>query len=275
MARWSLHGKVVLVTGGAGGLGHATAVALAARGAVPVLADLDAGALARAAGDGFATPPLTTTTDVTDRASCEAAVAAALDAHGRLDAVWANAGVNAFGPVEVVDPDAWRRVVDVNLHGAYETVRAALPAVIEARGYIALTCSVASFAHQPGVSAYAASKAGLEAFGNALRLEVAHHGVDVGTIHPGYVRTALVAEQEARDPAYRRLRAAIGGPFGRTVEVADVVPDIVAAFERRAARVVTPRTGWVVHALRPLLQTRAFTGGLRTAAPDIARLSRR
>ena len=109
--------------------------------------------------------------DVTDFGSCEKAVAAAVERHGRLDVVWANAGIGAGGPAELIEPDAWARVVQVNLIGAFNTVRAALPEVIRARGHVAVTASLASFAHAPGLSAYAASKAGVEAFADALRVE--------------------------------------------------------------------------------------------------------
>lgn len=274
MPAWTLTDKVIVITGGAGGIGTAVALELQRRGAIPVLADLDPAALETAAAE-FATKPLTVEVDVTDRASCDAMTASVLDACGRIDAVWANAGIAAFGPVESIEPDRWRKVVDVNLLGAYETVRATLPAIVATRGYVALTCSVASFAHQPGVSAYAASKAGLEALGNALRIEVAHEGVAVGTIHPGYVETNLVTSQEGTDPAYRRMRAALRPPFNTVVPVERVVPEIADGFARRAQRVVTPRSGWLVHALRPVLNTRPFTRSLRAAAPEIQALSRK
>src|SRR3954463_1423712 len=127
-AKWNLAGKVVLVTGGARGIGAAVAAELAGRGAVPVLADVDDEALAKTAAalGGAATAHL----DVTDFAQCESTAAAVLAEHGRLDAVWANAGIGIGGPVELVDADIWTRVVQVNLVGAYNTVKAALPAVI-------------------------------------------------------------------------------------------------------------------------------------------------
>jgi NAD(P)-dependent dehydrogenase (short-subunit alcohol dehydrogenase family) len=154
--RWPLGGKVILITGGARGIGLETARELARRGAVPVLADVDEPALAEAAAQ-LGGDVQTRTLDVTDYGACEAAVAAVLDRHGRLDGVWANAGVAAIGPVELVEPDVWHRVIEVNLLGAYNTVRAALPAVIEARGHVAITASLASFGHAPGLSAYCAT----------------------------------------------------------------------------------------------------------------------
>src|SRR5690349_8032739 len=127
-AMWSLTGKVILITGGAGGIGSAAAAELARRGAVPVLADLD-----DAAEDVLRV-------DVTDRESCADVVAAVIERHGRLDSVWANAGISPFGPFELQDATTWDAIVGVNLIGAANTVRAALPAVIESRGYVAVTC---------------------------------------------------------------------------------------------------------------------------------------
>lgn len=115
--------------------------------------------------------------DVTDPASCVAAAEFALRTHGRLDVIWANAGVSAFRPVKLMDPASWRRVIEINLLGAYNLVQAALPHIIATQGYAAFTASGASFAHSPGHSAYAASKAGLEAPGIALRTELAENGV--------------------------------------------------------------------------------------------------
>jgi NAD(P)-dependent dehydrogenase (short-subunit alcohol dehydrogenase family) len=186
--------------------------------------------------------------------------------------VWANAGIASFGPLLLTDPAAWTRTVEVNLLGAYHTVRAALPAVVAQRGYVAITASMASFAHPPGFSAYAATKAGVEAMGNALRLEVAHLGVDVATIHPTWVDTDLVRETVTAFGAYRRLRESMRPPFSATVPVERVVADIVAGFAQRRRRICSPRMMQLGHMVRPLLTTRLFERDWRAAAPDISRL---
>jgi NAD(P)-dependent dehydrogenase (short-subunit alcohol dehydrogenase family) len=251
--------KVVLITGGARGIGAATARELAARGWTTVLADIDP--------EGDAIP-----LDVRDAAGCERAVETVLERHGQLDAVWANAGIGSFGPLLLTDPEAWTRTVEVNLIGAFRTVRAALPAVIAARGYVAVTASLASFAHAPGMSAYAASKAGVEAMCNALRIELAAHGVAVGTIHPSWIDTDMVREADAEHLAYRRLRAALRPPFKRTYPVERAAREIADGFDRRARRICTPGFVRIAHVLRAALTTRRFERGLVRAAPDIERL---
>jgi NAD(P)-dependent dehydrogenase (short-subunit alcohol dehydrogenase family) len=251
--------RVVLITGGARGIGAATARELAGRGWTTVLADIDA------TGD---TIPL----DVRDAEACDRAVETVLERHGRLDAVWANAGIASFGPLSLTDPEAWVRTVDVNLVGAFRTVRAALPELIAARGYVAVTASLASFAHAPGMSAYAASKAGVEAMCNALRIELAPHGVAVGTIHPTWIDTDMVREGEAEHPAYRRLRAALRPPFNRTYPVERAARDIADGFDGRARRICTPPFVRIAHVLRAALTTRPFERDLVRAAPDIERL---
>lgn len=251
--------KVVLITGGARGIGAATARELASRGWTPVLADIDA------SGD---TIPL----DVRDFAACDRAVERVLERHGQLDAVWANAGIASFGPLALTDPEAWVQTVDVNLIGAFRTVRAALPAVIANRGYVAVTASLASFAHAPAMSAYAASKAGVEAMCNALRIELAPHGVAVGTIHPTWIDTDMVREGEAEHRAYMRLRAALRPPFTKTYPVERAARDIADGFDRRARRICTPGFVRAAHVLRAALTTRPFERDLVRAAPDIERL---
>ena len=77
--------------------------------------------------------------------------------------MWANAGIASFGPLALTEPEAWERTIEINLLGAFRTIRAALPAITASGGYVAVTASLASFAHAPGVSAYTASKAGVEA----------------------------------------------------------------------------------------------------------------
>ena len=157
-----------------------------------------------------------------------------------VDIVWANAGIAADGPVELVDPEGWARVVQVNLIGVFHTVRAALPAVIEARGHVAITASLASFGHAPGLSAYTASKAGVEAFADALRVEVAHQGVTVGALHPTWIDTDMVREGDTESAAFAKLRASLRPPFSRTYPLESIVPAIVDGFEQRRARLFLP-----------------------------------
>jgi NAD(P)-dependent dehydrogenase (short-subunit alcohol dehydrogenase family) len=132
MAAWSMSGKVILISGGARGIGAATARELARRGAVIVLANLDGEGLTRTAA-AMPPVPLTIELDVTDVRACEAAVERVLDEHGRLDVVWANAGIASGGPVQLTDPVAWTRTVGVNLLGSYYTVRAWLRPLSSAR----------------------------------------------------------------------------------------------------------------------------------------------
>jgi NAD(P)-dependent dehydrogenase (short-subunit alcohol dehydrogenase family) len=270
-SRWSLQDKVVLITGGARGIGAAVAEELAARGVVLVLADVDEVGLATTAS-ALSGSVMTIALDVSDYPACEAAVATVLARHGRLDIVWANAGIGAGGPVELVEPPVWTRVIEVNLLGSYNIVRAALAAVIAARGYVALTASLASFAHPPGMSAYAASKAGLEAFANSLRIEVAHQGVAVGAIHPTWIATDMVRDADEQSPTFRRLRRAMTPPFARTYPVESIVAPVADAFEARARRVFLPGFVRLAHVLRPLLNTRPAERNYAKAAPDMRRL---
>ncbi len=271
MDSWTLAGKVILITGGARGIGAETGRALAQRGASVVLADLDTQTLERTART-MTPEPLTLELDVTDLGACEAAVERTLEQHGRLNMVWANAGIGSFGPLALSAPAAWRRTIDVNLVGAYNTVRAALPSVIEQRGYVAVTASVASFGHAPGMSAYSASKAGVEAMCNSLRTEVAHLGVAVGSIHPTWIDTDMVREGESEQRAFQTLRAAMRPPFSRTYPLQRAVDDIVAGFEARHRRICTPRFVRIAHVLRPLLTSSFFERDQLAAAPELTRL---
>src|SRR3954454_8704727 len=130
-----LNGRVVLITGGARGVGAETARRLVARGAKVVLVDLDRGPL-----DALVTelgPNATATiADVCSLEQMEAAVAHAVATYGGLDVVMANAGIASYGSVLAVDPATFRRVIDVNVNGVFHTVRAALPALIERKGYV-------------------------------------------------------------------------------------------------------------------------------------------
>jgi NAD(P)-dependent dehydrogenase (short-subunit alcohol dehydrogenase family) len=173
----SVQGKVVLITGGARGIGAEVAHRLHDKGATLVLTDLDKTALATLAAElGGDEKVLTVVADVRDLPSMRAAADKAVERFGGIDVVVANAGIASYGSVLQVDPEAFKRVLDVNLLGVFHTVRATLPTLIDRRGYLLIVSSLAAFAAAPGMAPYDMSKAGNEHLANVLRLEVGHLG---------------------------------------------------------------------------------------------------
>ena len=248
---WSLDGKTVFITGAARGIGAETARQLRARGARVALAGLEPELLEqRAAELGGDTAWFEA--DVTDRAAVEAAVAGAVEHFGGLDVVVANAGVATGGPVAHIDPDDFERLIDVNLLGVWRTVRAALPHVVERRGYVLPIASLAAALHAPMMSPYAMSKAGVEAFADCLRTEVRPSGTAVGCAYFSFIDTDMVRrgfESAAGARAKERLRGPLKPP---PVSVAGAA--IVRGIEKRARFVYAPRWVLPVLYLRTLLQ---------------------
>ncbi len=263
-------GLVVLITGGASGIGAATAAALAAQGAIPVLVDCD-GERLKLTADAIAADYFCA--DVTSLAACEALVAQTIALHGRIDVVWANAGIAPFGPLLLTDMAAWQRCVEVNVFGTLNIVRAALPAIIAQRGYVLATASVSSFAHPPAVSSYAASKAAVEAMCNSWRIELAAHGVGVGLIYASWVQTPMVSEGEMH-PAFVRLKLSMPALLRRAMPVELAAGMIVRGMSLRARRIWVP--GWVriLHWLRAALHTQVAERPLLQAAPEMEALFR-
>ena len=264
-----MKGQVVLITGGASGIGAATAKALLLKGAIPVLIDCDRDKLiTTAAGLGGV---LSFCLDVTDFAGCQAAVATTLAVHGRIDVVWANAGIASFGPLLLTDLNAFKRCVEVNVFGTLNIVRAALPSVIAQQGYVLATASVSSFAHPPAVSSYAASKAAIEAMCNCWRIELAAHGVGVGTIYASWVQTPLVTEGDLH-PAFVRLKKTMPAPLRRAISADTAADMIIDGIVCRARRIWVPRWVRVLHWLRVVMSTKLAERQLLKAAPEMEQL---
>jgi NAD(P)-dependent dehydrogenase (short-subunit alcohol dehydrogenase family) len=262
-------GQVVLITGGARGIGAQTARRLVAKGAKVILVDLDAEplrALEAELGTDAATAVIA---DVTSLDEMEAAVAHGLQRFGRLDAVVANAGIASYGSLLGTDPAAFRRVIDVNVNGVFHTVRAALPHVIERKGYVLVVSSLAAYAAAPGLVAYGTSKAGVEHFANALRCEVAHLGVKVGSAHMSWIDTPMVQDAKKDLGAFSMMLERLPGPLGKTTTVAECADAFVAGIERRATRVSVPR--WV-NAMRWLKPAMTTTLGERQVMRDAAEI---
>jgi hypothetical protein len=250
--RQSLQGKVVLVTGAARGIGEETARRLAARGARLALVGLEPERLQALASE-LGPQHAWFGADVTDQEAVDRAVAGAVERLGGIDVVVANAGVANNGTVAVSPVAAIVRTIDVNLIGVVRTVSAALPHVIDRRGYVQVVSSVAAFTALPGMAAYCASKAGVEQFANVLALEVAHKGVRVGAVHPSWIDTDLVRDQRADSEVVDEALAQLPWPFGSTTSVQDCAEAIVDGIELRRRRVYVPREVGVAQALRALV----------------------
>ncbi|KAB2976138.1 SDR family oxidoreductase [Streptomyces sp. SS1-1] len=210
-------GLTALVTGGASGIGRATADLLAARGARVAVLDLDPSAVDK--------PLLAYRADVSDDASVRTAVADAVAALGGLDVLVNNAGVGAQGTVEDNDDTEWHRVLDVNVLGMVRVARAALPHLrASAHAAIVHTCSVAATAGLPQRALYSASKGAVHALTLAMAADHVHEGIRVNCVNPGTVDTPWVGRLlgAAPDPAAERAALEARQPTGRLVSAAEV-----------------------------------------------------
>jgi len=270
MARhsWPVSGKTVLITGGARGIGAESARQLAARGARLSLVGLEPELLEQVAGEcGDAA---WFEADVTDRDALQGAVDATVERFGGIDVVMANAGIGAGGTVRTMDSDAWERVIEVNLLGVYRTLHTCLPHVIERRGYVLPVASIAAAVHTPGMSAYAASKAAVEAMGNSLRAEVAHMGVRVGVAYFSWIDTEMVRGADEH-PGTQFMRAKLRGPAAKTYTVEQAGGAVADGVEQRARRIVVPREFRALLVARMAI-ARLTEFGARRDIPEFVRL---
>jgi len=265
----SLHGKVVFITGGARGIGAEVARRLRNKGAKLVLIDLDAAELAALAAELGEHRVLTVVADVRDLSAMQAAADKAVEHFGGIDVVLANAGIASYGSVLQVDPEIVKRVLDVNLLGAFHTARATLPALLERRGYLLIVSSLAAFTAAPTMAPYDMSKAGNEHLANALRLEVGHQGVSVGSAHMAWIDTAMVRDSKADLPSFGEFLARLPWPLNQTTSLDRCAAAFVKGIEGRADRVYCPRWVVLLRWLKPVLSTRVGEMPVRKLAAEL------
>jgi len=189
-----LTGKTAAITGAASGIGLACAKRLVAAGARVFLVDRDGEALARACAP-LGTSALPLVVDLTDPASVAGMLPTILDKVGPLDIFHANAGAYVGGPVSEGDPDAWDRMLNLNVNAVFRSIHAVLPHMIARKtGDILVTSSVAGVVPVVWEPVYTASKHAVQAFVHTLRRQVIPHGLRVGAVLPGPVVTALIAD---------------------------------------------------------------------------------
>jgi NAD(P)-dependent dehydrogenase (short-subunit alcohol dehydrogenase family)/alkylhydroperoxidase family enzyme len=241
----SLAGRRVLVTGAARGIGAATARRLHERGARLALAGIEPELLAGVAADCGGARAISC--DVRDRQQVEAAVEEAVEHLGGLDVVIANAGVAAQLPILGGDPQVFERTIEVNLLGVYYTLRAAAPHIAHPGGYALAISSLAAAVHPPLLGAYSASKAGVEALADALRIELLHTGARVGVAYFAELDTDMTSRGFGTEAAGRIRR----GP-SRVAPLRAGIDAIERGVATRARRIVAP--AWA----EPILHIRMF-----------------
>lgn len=256
--KYEIRGRTVLVTGAARGIGAETARRLHGRGANVVLCGLEPTELAARAAELGEERCAWFEADVTDLAAMEDVAARAAARFGGIDVVMANAGVAPHGTVGSIDPAAFDRTIEVNLLGVFRTVRATLPYVTQRRGYVLLISSASALAHTPLMAAYTASKAGVEAFGDALRAELAPTGTKVGVAYFSFLDTDMVRRGFSK-PSAQRMREQSGGLF-RVAPLAAGIDAIERGIDTRARHVYAPGEVrplyWLRSVVQPLLEAR-------------------
>ena len=212
-------GKVAAITGAASGIGLECARALLAEGARVVLIDRAEGRLqALCAELGPKALPLVL--DLLDGAQVSAMLPRILAMTGHLDIFHANAGGYVGGPVAEGDPDAWDRMLNLNINAAFRSIHAVLPHMIERKtGDIVLTSSIAGVVPVVWEPIYTASKFAVQAFAHTIRRQLAPHGIRVGAVLPGPVVTALLDDW----PKEKMEEALANGSLMQPVEVAEAV----------------------------------------------------
>jgi NAD(P)-dependent dehydrogenase (short-subunit alcohol dehydrogenase family) len=214
MTAYELAGKVVLITGGTGGLGSATAGTLLSRGARVGIVDLRPDTPEIAAGISSSNV-VGFTADVCDRSALVDAVAHLCERFGRVDIAIANAGIMEQGstlratPAPVID-----KLLAVNINGVVNTVNAAMEQIIANQGQVVLISSVFAFLNGVGAIPYAMSKAAVEQLGRGLRVELAHHGASATTAYFSLIQTDMIRNGVDADPAITEMPAA--GPGRRS-----------------------------------------------------------
>ncbi|MCO7738690.1 glucose 1-dehydrogenase [Brucella intermedia] len=217
-------GKVAIITGGASGIGEATARAFIREGANVVIADYSEHGQQLAielAGGGERA--LFVKTDVADTKAVQALIAKTVETYGRLDIMFANAGIAADGPIDELDETAWQKTVDINLTGVYLCDKYAIDQMRSQGGGVIVNCgSIHSHVGKSGVTAYAAAKGGVKLLTQTLAIDYGAQNIRVNAVCPGYIDTPLLKDiPEDKKEALVALHPI--GRLGRAEEVASVV----------------------------------------------------
>ena len=250
--RYDVAGRTVLITGAARGIGAAAAQRLHAAGANVSLVGMEPETLAALAGR---LGPRTAwfEADVTDFEAVQAAVDATIARFGRIDVAIANAGIQFMGRMATMPREHFERTLEVNLMGTWRTDRAVLDEIVRNRGYLLNISSLSAASHTPLMGAYTASKAGVEAMTDCLRVELAHTGARVGCAYFGFIDTDLVKASFAHRST-QGLTSSLPRFIAQPAPLAVAIDAIERGVARRSARLWAPRYVGGALALRGIIQ---------------------
>ncbi len=252
--------KVIVITGAGSGIGAHTATICAQAGAAVVCADVDLAAAERTVASlaESGARSLAVQVDVSNASAADAMAATALEAFGKIDGLFANAGITGEGSVTSVSLADWNRVIAVNLSGVFLSCRAVLPSMVAAEsGAIVATSSIGGLVGVPNIAAYAAAKGGVTGLVRQMAVDYAPSGVRVNAICPGTIPTPLVVSAYKQrdyiaggvDEAF--ARAASRFPLGRVGTLDDAA--LLTLY------LLSDESGWMTG------QSLAVDGGVSTA----------
>ncbi|HVF80220.1 MAG TPA: short-chain dehydrogenase/reductase [Solirubrobacteraceae bacterium] len=251
-SRFDVAGRTVLITGAARGIGAGSARRLHAAGASVSLVGLEPEKLA-ALADELGPRAAWFEADVTDYDALVAAVDGTVARFGAIDVAIANAGLQFMGRMATMPRERFERTIEVNLLGVWRTNRAVLDEIVRNRGYLLNVASLAAASHAPLMGAYTASKAGVEAMTDALRVELAPSGARVGCAYFGFIDTDLVKASFAH-PSTQQLTAGMPSFVATPAPLSEAIDAIERGVQRRSARLWAPRYVGGALALRGILQ---------------------
>lgn len=229
-----MNNKVVFITGGARGLGAGLARKVIEQGGRAFIVDVSEDSVAQQV-EALGEQAAGCKADVTQLPQIEQALAQCKNRFGPVDAVVVNAGILRLGTIEHMNPQEFLDVMNVNVNGAFFTIRAATPYLRESKGYLQVVSSLAAAIHVPLMSHYAASKAAVEALADVARQELALDGVDVGCVHPTFAKTDMIKENDTG-----RLWGGHKGAFG-AVEPEVVIEAMYKGLVNRTRKIIAPK----------------------------------